>query len=206
MKARSIADLLLALMTLLAGGALAQAQPAAARIVHVSGDVKFESGAGTQAAARDMRLGGGNLRTGVDGTVQFVWGGALLALSPGSELVLPASVAAADKLELRSGGLRLDATGVPAGVRVELPGRSILTNGYLSLRFCDTGCALPPGLMSRDTLAKFIFEIKKFVALGLQHFRNRDASPLSDDLSNIFAVHLFLQKCLVALPGFHFPL
>ena len=93
MKARSIANFLLArmtllaLMTLLAGGALAQAQPAAARIVHVNGDVKFKSGAGTQAAARDMRLGGGTLRTGVDGTVQFVWGSALLALSPGSELV-----------------------------------------------------------------------------------------------------------------------
>ena len=175
MKARSIADLLLALMkllalmTLLAGGAPAQAQPAAVRIVHVRGDVKFESGAGTQPAARDMRLNGGSLRTGVDGTVQFVWRDALLALSPGSELVLSGTTADAYKLELRSGGLRLDATGVPAGVRIELPGRSILTNGYLSLRFCDQGCALSPGLYGQIAQGEAVLEYQG----GRSVLRNR---------------------------------
>lgn len=168
MKARTFAMSLLVALWMLSG-VLAQAQTTPARIVHVRGDVRFDSGTGTQPAVRDMRLGGGNLRTGSDGMVQLVWGSALLALSPGGELVLPGTVTAADKLELRSGGLRLDATGVPAGVRIELPGRSILTNGYLSLRFCDTGCALPPGLYGHIVQGEAVLEYQG----GRSVLRNR---------------------------------
>ncbi len=169
MTARSISRRWLLLAAVLLLSAAAQAQTAAARIVLARGDVKFDGIAGSQPASRDMRLGAGSLRTGADGSVQLVWGGALLALAPGSELVLPASPAAADKLILRSGGLRLDATGLPAGLRLDLPGRSILTNGYLSLRFCDGGCALPAGLYGHIVQGEAVLEYQG----GRSVMRNR---------------------------------
>jgi hypothetical protein len=151
------------------------AQPLAARIVQAQGNVQVESAAGRRAAERDMRVDGSTVRTGADGQVQIMMGdGTLVALSPGSEMML--SAADAKVVTLQSGGLRIDATPAPAGWRVQLPGRSILTNGFLRLQSCAEGCALAPGLYGRIVQGDAVLEYQG----GRSVLRNRSflwASP-----------------------------
>jgi hypothetical protein len=119
--------------------------------------------------------------------------GTLVALSPGSELVL--SAAETKVVTLQSGGLRIDATPAPDGWRVQLPGRSILTNGFLRLQTCEAGCTLAPGLYGRIVQGDAVLEYQG----GRSVLRNRSflwtspssrpevlskVPPLFDDTSN----------------------
>lgn len=180
------------IFTLAAGGAWAQTPPA--RIVQAQGEVQVETPAGRRAAEREMRVDNSTVRTGAAGQAQIMMGdGTLVALSPGSELVLAAPDTKA--LTLQSGGLRIDATPAPAGWRVQLPGRSILTNGFLRLQNCGEGCTLAPGLYGRIVQGDAVLEYQG----GRSVLRNRSflwtsptarpevltkAPPLFDDTSS----------------------
>jgi hypothetical protein len=134
------------------------------RIVQARGDVQIEG----RPAAAGQPYAGGVVRTGADGHVQIVMADqTLLALPPASELQWqPAKPAV---VVLRGGGLRIDATFAPAGWRVELPERSILTNGYLKLAPCGDGCPLVPGLYGRVAQGEAVLEY----AGGRSVLRNR---------------------------------
>ena len=122
-----------ALLALAALAAAAQAQGDAARIVQRRGDVTVD---------------GATVRTGAGARAQLLLSdGATVALGPDSEIAL--SPPGTARLVLRAGSLRLDATPAPAGWRVDLGDRSILTNGWLTLRPCAAGCDQPPGLYGR---------------------------------------------------------
>jgi hypothetical protein len=154
---------------LLVASVPAWAQPLAARIVQVQGDVQVETANGRLAAEREMRVDGSTVRTGPGAQVQIMMGdGTLVALSAASELVLSAG-ADARVVTLQSGGLRIDATVVPTGWRVQLPGRSILTNGFLRLQSCSEGCALAPGLYGRIVQGDAVLEYQG----GRSVLRNR---------------------------------
>jgi hypothetical protein len=132
--------------TLAAAALAACTVPALAqgRIVQARGDVQVEG----RAAAAGQPFAGGSVRTGADGQVQIVMAdNTLLALPPSSELQWQADRPTA--VILKRGGLRIDATFAPAGWRIEMPERSVLTNGFLKLVPCAEGCALAPGLYGR---------------------------------------------------------
>ena len=128
----------------------AQAQGTETRIVQTQGDVRVNG-----APARPGPLPpGATVQTGVDGRVQMrTAAGALLALPAGSEVRLadtPNTVA------LAAGGLRLSTAN--AEWRVNMPDRSIRTNGYLKLQACGAGCALPAGLYGRIAQGEAVLE------------------------------------------------
>jgi tetratricopeptide (TPR) repeat protein len=126
---------------LLLGAAAAQAQPLDVRVVHAQGDVRID-GAPARAG---MAAAGTRVQTGPEGRVQLrSSGGALIALPPASELRIAAD---RNALTLASGGVRLHAAG--AEWRVDLPERSVRTNGFLQLQDCAAGCALPTGVYGR---------------------------------------------------------
>ena len=128
----------------------AQAQGTAARIVQTQGDVRV-NGAPAQAGPLPA---GATVQTGVDGRVQMrTAGGALLALPAGSEVRLADSP---NTVALAAGGLRLSTAN--AEWRVNLPDRSIRTNGYLKLQACGAGCALPAGLYGRIAQGEAVLE------------------------------------------------
>jgi hypothetical protein len=170
------------------------AQSPSARIVQTQGDVQVETAAGRRTGEREMRVDSSTVRTGVGGQVQIMMGdGTLVALSPGSELVLAA--AETKVVTLQSGGLRIDATPAPDGWRVQLPGRSILTNGFLRLQTCEEGCTQAPGLYGRIVQGDAVLEYQG----GRSVLRNRSflwtspssrpevltrVPPLFDDASN----------------------
>jgi hypothetical protein len=170
------------------------AQPLASRIVQVQGDVQVETAAGRRTGEREMRVDGSTVRTGANGQAQIMMvDGTLVALSPASELVL--SAAETKVVTLQSGGLRIDATPAPDGWRVQLPGRSILTNGFLRLQTCEAGCTLAPGLYGRIVQGDAVLEYQG----GRSVLRNRSflwtspssrpevlskVPPLFDDTSN----------------------
>lgn len=120
----------------------APAAPDAARIVQTRGEVTVD---------------GSTVRTAGGASAQVVLAdGAMLAVAAGSEVELPA--AGSTTVTLRAGGLRLDATAMPEGRRVDLPGRTILTNGFLHLQDCGKGCALPQGLYGRVVDGEAVLE------------------------------------------------
>ena len=128
----------------------AQAQGAATRIVQTQGDVRV-NGAPAQAGPLPA---GATVQTGVDGRVQMrTAAGALLALPAGSEVRLSDSP---NTVALAAGGLRLSTAN--AEWRVNLPDRSIRTNGYLKLQGCGAGCALPAGLYGRIAQGEAVLE------------------------------------------------
>ncbi|MDO9075050.1 MAG: CsgG/HfaB family protein [Rubrivivax sp.] len=168
-----------------AGGAFAQGVEA--RIVQLQGDVRVN---GAAARAGMVPLGA-TVVTGVDGRVQLrTAAGAVLALPAGSELRLGDSPRT---LALAAGGLRLSTAN--AEWRVNLPDRSIRTNGYLKLQACGAGCALRPGLYGRIVQGEAVLEYQGGRSvLRTRSFRWADANTrpevlpaqpaLLDDLSN----------------------
>lgn len=128
----------------------AQAQGSETRIVQTQGDVRV-NGAPAQPGPLPA---GATVQTGVDGRVQMrTTAGALLALPAGSEVRLADT---ANAVTLASGGLRLSTAN--AEWRVNLPDRSIRTNGYLKLQACGAGCALPAGLYGRIAQGEAVLE------------------------------------------------
>lgn len=168
-----------------AGGAWAQGVEA--RIVQLQGDVRV-NGTAAQAASLPQ---GATVVTGVDGRVQMrTAAGAMLALPAGSELRLGDS---ANTVALAAGGLRLSTAN--ATWRVDLPDRSIRTNGYLKLQACAAGCALRPGLYGRIAQGEAVLEYQGGRSvLRTRSFRWADANTrpevlpaqpaLLDDLGN----------------------
>lgn len=165
----------------------AHAQRVEARIVQLQGDVRV-NGAAAQAGAIPP---GATVTTGIDGRVQLrSTTGALVALPAGSEVRLGASP---NTLALAAGGLRLSTAN--AAWRVDLPDRSIRTNGYLKLQACAAGCALRPGLYGRIVQGEAVLEYQGGRSvLRTRSFRWADANTrpevlpaqpaLLDDLSN----------------------
>lgn len=138
-----------ALVGMLAAPA-AWAQPVEARVLQTQGDVRV-NGAPAQAGAVPA---GATVQTGVDGRVQLrTAAGALIALPAGSEMRLGI---APNTLALAAGGLRLSTAA--AEWRVDLPDRSIRTNGYLKLQACAAGCSQPPGLYGRIAQGEAVLE------------------------------------------------
>ena len=120
--------------------AAAQAEAVALRVLQAQGEVQIDG-----APARPgSTLAAQALRTGADGHLQVrTADGALVDLPPSSSL----EFGTAHRLGWQAGGLRLNAGGVEWAV--DLPGRSIRTNGYLKLQDCGAGCPLPAGLYGR---------------------------------------------------------
>ena len=130
--------------------AMAQAALAETRIVQTQGDVRV-NGAPAQPGPLPA---GATVQTGVDGRVQLrTAAGALLALPAGSEARLADTP---NTVVLVSGGLRLSTAN--AEWRVNMPDRSIRTNGYLKLQACGAGCALPVGLYGRIAQGEAVLE------------------------------------------------
>ena len=158
-----------------------------ARVVQMQGDVRV-NGSAARAGALPQ---GATVVTGVDGRVQLRTAtGALLALPAGSEVRLGAQP---NTLTLAAGGLRLSTAN--AEWRVDLPNRSVRTNGYLKLQACGAGCALPPGLYGRIAQGEAVLEYQGGRSvLRTRSFRWVDANSrpevlpaqpaLLDDLSN----------------------
>ena len=146
---------------LAAPAAWAQAQAQEARIVQLQGDVRVNG-----AAAKPGALpADATLMTGADGRVQLrTPAGALIALPAGSQARLGASP---NTLTLAAGGLRLSTAG--AEWRVDLPDRSIRTNGYLKLQACAAGCTQPAGLYGRIAQGEAVLEYRG----GRSVLRNR---------------------------------
>lgn len=116
----------------------------------------------------EVRVAADGVRTGADGRVQLLLpGGAALALGPASEVTFAAD--GKPGLTLRAGGLRLDATALQSGVRIDLGERSILTNGWLVLVPCAEGCGERPGLYGRIASGDAVLEYRG----GRSMLRNR---------------------------------
>jgi TolB-like protein len=179
--------LLAAAICALGFAAPAGAQGVEARIVQLQGDVRV-NGAPAQAG---VLAPGATVVTGVDGRVQLrTAAGAVLALPGGSQLRLgngPNTVA------LAAGGLRLSTAN--AEWRVDLPDRSIRTNGYLRLQDCAAGCTARPGLYGRIAQGEAVLEYQGGRSvLRSRSFRWADAGTrpevlpvqptLLDDLGN----------------------
>lgn len=140
-----------ALPLLLACGA-ALAQPLEGRLLQAQGDVRI-NGQPAQAAA--AAPGGAVLATGVDGRAQLrLADGTVIALAPASQLRLAAE---GRQLTLQRGGLALS-TVPDKPWQIDLPGRSIRTNGFLRLQDCAAGCAAEPGLYGRVSAGEAVLE------------------------------------------------
>jgi TolB-like protein len=158
---------------------MAAAQALEGRIVQVQGEVRS---AGNPARV-GQAVGGTLLTTGIEGSAQVLMAdGSLIALPPASEVQLPK--AAARQVGLQRGGLTVQ----PAGGRdwqVDLPGRSLRTNGFLRLQNCDAGCTLPAGLYGRIVQGEAVLEYQGGRSvLRSRSFRWVDASSRPEVLAN----------------------
>jgi hypothetical protein len=145
----------------------ASAQAPGARIVAWGGEVTVTTPAGRAALDRATPLAAATVRTGADGRAQVLMpDGVVLALGPGSQLEWSDARARSVKA---GGALRIDATPAPAGWRVDLGDRSVLTNGWLSLVPCGAGCTLAPGLYGRIAQGEAVLEYQG----GRSSLRNR---------------------------------
>jgi TolB-like protein len=89
---------------------------------------------------------------------------------------------AANTVSLLSGGLRLSANG--GEWRVNLPDRSVRTNGYLKLQACAAGCTLAPGWYGRIMQGEAVLEYQggRSVLRG-RSFRWADAASRPEVLT-----------------------
>jgi hypothetical protein len=148
--------------------AAASAQTSGARLLAWRGDVTVQTAAGNSAPSRDSTLAAATLRTGPAASAQIAMpDGTLLALGAGSELRWADTTARV--VTLAAGSLRIDATGAPRGWRIELDGRSVLTNGWLHLVPCGSGCKFEPGLYGRIAAGEAVLEYQG----GRSVLRNR---------------------------------
>ncbi len=141
----------LACATLLAS-TVAAAQAPALTVLQIRGEARIDP-------ASALRLGqiisGVTVRTGANSQLQLrTASGALLALPPSSAVQLPSDTKLA--LTLLTGGLRLSTAGETW--RVDLPDRSISSNGFLKLQNCAAGCTLPAGLYGRIAQGEAVLE------------------------------------------------
>lgn len=142
----------LSLVALLLAPWLASAQAPAFTVVQARGDVRTEAGGPLQAG---QTFAGGSVRTGADGQLQLRTAtGALIALPPRSTARLATD--GTPTVGLSAGGLRLS-PGNEAW-KVELPERSIRTNGFLKLQFCAETCTQAPGLYGRIVQGEAVLE------------------------------------------------
>ena len=150
--ARSARTAAAALLVCTAASA-ASAQGLEGRVLQLQGDVRING-----APARDDQTlaAAATIVTGIDGRVQMrMSDGTVIALPPGSEMSL--SQSEARQLALARGGLRLNA-GPDRIWRVELPNRSIRTNGFLKLVDCAAGCTEATGLYGSVVQGEAVLE------------------------------------------------
>jgi len=158
---RLAAPLAAALLALAAGAAHAQAL--AGRVLQAQGDVRID-GAPARAG---QAFKAATIATAVDGRVQLrMADGTVLALAPASQISL--SAGDARQLTLARGGLMLS-TSPDRAWRVQLPGRSIRSNGFLRLQECGAGCSAAPGLYGRVSAGEAVLEYQG----GRSVLRNR---------------------------------
>lgn len=172
-------DVRLPLAVLLLAPLLAAAQTAAFTVVQARGEVRNEAGA---ALVAGQAFAGGLVRTGADGQLHLrATSGALIVLPPGSTARLAAD--GTPTVALSAGGLRLSP--VNEAWKVDLPERSIRTNGFLRLQFCATGCALQPGLYGRIVQGEAVLEYQggRSVLRG-RSFRWPDAASRPEVLAS----------------------
>ena len=133
----------------LSGSALSQT---AGRVVHLQGDVRIDG----VAAKPGQSIADASIVTGVDGAVQLrLADGTFIAMPAASEVKLAA--AASRRLTLARGGLRLNAS-AERPWQVDLPNRSVKTNGFLKLQDCAAGCEMAPGLYGRVSNGEAVLE------------------------------------------------
>ena len=133
----------------------AGAQGLDGRVLQLQGDVRVDG-----APARDDQTlaAASTIATGVDGRVQLrMADGTIVALPPLSEVTL--SKSEARQLSLARGGLKLNA-GADRIWRVEMPNRSIRTNGFLRLADCAAGCTETAGLYGSVVQGEAVLEYK----------------------------------------------
>ena len=162
---------------LLAGAAAAQVPEG--RVVQLQGEVRIDG----VAARPGQAVSAGSVLTGADGRVQLrLADGTVIALPPASEITL--ADAPARRLTLARGGLRLNASaGTPW--QVDLPSRSIRTNGFLKLQECAAGCALPTGFYGRISSGEAVLEYQgSRSVLRNRSFRWPDATTRPEVLTS----------------------
>ena len=162
---------------LLAGAAFAQVPEG--RVVQLQGEVRIDG----VAARPGQAVSAGSVLTGADGRVQLrLADGTVIALPPASEITL--ADAPARRLTLARGGLRLNASaGTPW--QVDLPSRSIRTNGFLKLQECAAGCALPTGFYGRISSGEAVLEYQgSRSVLRNRSFRWPDATTRPEVLTS----------------------
>jgi tetratricopeptide (TPR) repeat protein len=136
----------------LAAGISASAQPLDGRLLQAQGDVRINGQAAQPAAALPA---GALLSTGVDGRAQVrLADGSVIALAPASQVRLAPE---GRQLALQRGGLALS-TSADKPWQIDLPGRSIRSNGFLRLQDCAAGCAAQPGLYGRVSAGEAVLE------------------------------------------------
>lgn len=181
---------MLTLWLALAAAPAAWAQGQDGRVVQAQGDVRINGAAASTGQALGAAAA---VVTGVDGRLQMrMADGTIVALPPGSELRF--SGTEARQLALSRGGLRLGASADRVW-RVDLPERSIRTNGFLKLQDCSAACAEAPGLYGQVMQGEAVLEYQG----GRSVLRGRSfrwpganvraevlsrATPLLDDTSN----------------------
>ena len=144
---------LIAALLCCTGLPVAQAQGLDGRIVSAQGDVRVN---GTSARTGQAVAASSSIATGADAQVQLQMSdGTIVALPPGSEVSL--SKDAERQLTLTRGGVRLNAAADRIW-RVDMPQRSVRTNGYLRLQDCAAGCADKPGLYGRVAQGEAVLE------------------------------------------------
>ena len=132
---------------------VSHAQGLDGRIVAVQGDARVN---GTPARVGQTVSAASSVTTSADAQLQLqLSDGTIVALPPGSEVSLSKDVAR--QLTLTRGGVRLNAAADRIW-RVEMPQRSVRTNGYLRLQECAAGCADKPGLYGRVMQGEAVLE------------------------------------------------
>jgi tetratricopeptide (TPR) repeat protein len=141
----------------------ASAQALEGRVLQVQGGVRIDGA----AAQPGQAFKAATISTAVDGRAQLrMADGTVIALAPATQLSL--SAGDARQLTLARGGLMLS-TGPERAWRIELPGRSIRSNGFLRLQECAAGCAAAPGFYGRVSAGEAVLEYQG----GRSVLRNR---------------------------------